>query len=265
MVETHDLVKVFHDPERGPVVAVDHLCFTAVPGRVLGLLGPNGAGKTTTLRLLSTVLRPTSGSATVCGWDILSQAAEVRRNIGFLSPTTGLYGRLTPLEIMRYFGALYGLPETIVTPRIAGIFTRFEIHAFAHTPFERLSTGMKQKVNMARAILHNPPVLILDEPTAGLDVLAARMVYEFIRESAEQGRCVLFSTHLLPQAEELCDDLVLLYQGRLLARGTLAELRQTTGLERLEEIFTLLVETPLSCSNGLEYTTKAAAPQGAPG
>lgn len=246
MVETYALVKIFHDPQRGPVRAVDHLCFTALPGRVLGLLGPNGAGKTTTLRLLSTVLRPTSGTATVCGLDILSQPAEVRRHIGFLSSTTGLYGRLTPLEIMRYFGSLYSLPEAITAPRIASIFSRFELHPFAHTPCERLSTGLQQKVNLARAILHDPPVLILDEPTAGLDVLATRTVHEFIRESADQGRCVLLSTHLLHQAEDLCDDLVILHQGRLLAAGTLPDLRQATGAERLEEIFTGLVEAHLA-------------------
>jgi sodium transport system ATP-binding protein len=246
MVETYALVKIFHDPQRGPVRAVDHLCFTALPGRVLGLLGPNGAGKTTALRLLSTVLRPTSGTATVCGLDLLSQPAEVRRHIGFLSGTTGLYGRLTPREILRYFGSLYGLPEAIMGPRIAGLFSRFEIHPYAHTPCGRLSTGLQQKVNLARAILHDPPVLILDEPTAGLDVLATRTVHEFIRESAAQGRCVLLATHFLPQAEDLCDDLVILHQGRILAAGTLSELRRATGAERLEGIFTCLVETSIA-------------------
>jgi sodium transport system ATP-binding protein len=242
MVETHDLVKVFDDPERGPVLAVDHLCFTAAAGRVLGLLGPNGAGKTTTMRLLSTVLRPTSGTATVGGFDLLTEPAAVRQNIGFLSGTTGLYGRLTPTEMMRYFGSLYRLPPESVAVRTAEIFTRFAMHEFAHTPCERLSTGMKQKVSIARAILHDPPVLILDEPTAGLDVLVARAMHEFVRESAERGRCVLFSTHIMQQAEDLCDDLAIIYRGRILARGTLAELQQATGLNRLEDIFTLVVE-----------------------
>ena len=259
MVETFDLVKAFDDPERGVICAVDHLCFSASPGRILGLLGPNGAGKTTTLRLLSTVLSPTAGTARVNGFDLVTNPAAVRRNIGFLSGTTGVYGRLTPTEMLRYFGSLYGLPEETIAARTAEIFTRFDMHEFAHTPCERLSTGMKQKVSIARTILHDPPVLMLDEPTSGLDPLAARTMHQFIRESADRGRCVLFSTHLVGPAEELCDDLAILHQGRFLVYGSLAELRQSQGVDRLEEIFSRVVEAKAAPASGADPAQTASS------
>ncbi len=221
----------------GRFPAVRNLSFTCARGEVLGLLGPNGAGKTTTLRILATVLRPTSGVARVLGYDVVRQAREVRRSIGVLTEHSGLYGRLTPRELLWYFGRLYGLPEEVLAKRVAFLLETLDLGEVADKPAEGLSRGTRQKVALARALVHNPPVLLLDEPTFGLDVFAARQVREFIRQFREEGRAILLSTHLMEEAERLCDRVAILNHGRLIALGTLEELRRASGLGRLEEIF----------------------------
>lgn len=239
MIIVDQLVKTFADAEGKPVHAVDHVSFSARSGEIVGLLGPNGAGKTTTMRMLATLVAPDGGQAKVAGHDVREDGAEVRRSIGYLSANTGLFGRLTPREVLVYIGELQGCDDA--GARAEALLDRFDIRKFAHVACDRLSTGMKQKVNIARAVVHDPPVLIFDEPTSGLDVLVAQDLFMFLEDMRARGRCILYSTHIMGEAERLCDRLVVIHGGRVLATGTLAELRVITGHERLEDVFMSLV------------------------
>ena len=241
-IEATGLTKVFQDRRAGDVVAACGITFSSFHGEVLGLLGPNGAGKTTTLRMLSTVLRPTSGSAVIAGHEILTDAIGVRRSMGYLSSSTGLYGRLTPSETLEYFGHLHGLGGDALRERVGQLLEAFGISEFAGVRCEKLSTGMKQKVSIARTLIHDPPVLILDEPTLGLDILAASTMIRFIEDCRANGKCIIFSTHIMSEVERLCDRIAIIHKGQLCAVGTLEELRQKTGHHYMEEIFMSLVE-----------------------
>jgi sodium transport system ATP-binding protein len=241
MIRVENLCKTFHSLSRGAVVAVDHVSFEARPGEVFGLLGPNGAGKTTAMRVLCTTLKPTGGSATVAGFDVVKQSHEVRRRIGFLSATTGLYDRLTAWELVEFFGRLHELEPARLRRRMEEVFELLQMNDFRDVPGARLSTGMRQKVSIARAVVHDPPVLIFDEPTAGLDVLIARTVLQHIAGLRALGKCVLFSTHIFTEVEKLCDRVAIISRGKILACGTLAELRERHGQHDLEEIFFSLV------------------------
>src|SRR3954470_10415994 len=229
MIHVERLTKTFHDPKRGEVHAVDHVSFDARPGEVFGLLGPNGAGKTTTLRILCTVLKPTAGTATVAGLDVVRQADQVRHQIGFLSANTGVYERMTAREMVAYYGRLHGLHGDRLQKRIDELFDRLAMNDFRDVMGGKLSTGMKQKVSIARALIHDPPVLIFDEPTSGLDVLVARAVLKNIERLREVGKCVLFSTHIMREVERLCDRVAVISHGKVQACGTLAALRQEHG------------------------------------
>jgi sodium transport system ATP-binding protein len=240
-IETKQLVKHYPDHKGGVVRAVDGVDFICRAGEVFGLLGLNGAGKTTTLRMLSTALTPTRGTAVVAGHDVRTHPREVRASIGFLSGTTGLYHRLTAREMISYFAQLHGLRGAELESRVDTVLRVFEIDRFAGKRCEKLSTGMKQKVNIARTVVHDPPVLILDEPTAGLDVLAATTTLEFVRRYRDHGTCVLFSTHVMSEAEKLCDRIGIIHDGTLRATGTLEQLREQTGLHYLEDIFRHIV------------------------
>ena len=240
-IEVRDLTKTFEDPSRGPVQALRGLDLECHAGEIFGLLGPNGAGKTTALRCLATILTPSSGEARVAGCDIAAGSLEVRRRIGFLSSTTGLYPRLTPRETLRYFGRLHGIGRDPLASRIEELASTFGMHAFLDRRCGTLSTGQRQKVGISRAVLHDPPVLILDEPTTGLDVLAAGSMIDFVEARRAAGCCVLLSTHVLSEAERLCDRIGVLFDGRLLAVGTYDELAEQTGCEWLEDIFRALV------------------------
>jgi sodium transport system ATP-binding protein len=242
MIEARALTKVFQDRKRGPIRAVDGIAFRCEPGRIFGLLGVNGAGKTTCLRLLATILRPTSGTAAVNGFDILAEPQKVRASIGFLSTATALYGRLTAREVVEYFGRLHGLRDDALRPRLDALFQALEMNAFRERRCDKLSTGMKQKTSIARTLVHDPPVMIFDEPTLGLDVLTARTVLGFIRECGRRGKTVIFSTHVMSEAEKLCDSIAIIHGGRILAEGTLAQLRERAGMESLEDIFVKTVE-----------------------
>jgi sodium transport system ATP-binding protein len=242
MIETRQLTKLFHDKKRGEIAAVDHVDFRCEPGRVFGLLGVNGAGKTTCLRLLATLLRPTSGSATINGFDVVREPQKARASIGFLSTATALYGRLTAYEVVQYFGRLHGLGGAALGPRIDALFQTLEMNEFRDRRCDKLSTGMKQKTSIARTLVHDPPVMIFDEPTLGLDVLTARTVIGFIRECGHRGKTVIFSTHVMSEAEKLCDTIAIIHGGRILAEGTLAQLRERAGLQSLEDIFIKTVE-----------------------
>jgi sodium transport system ATP-binding protein len=241
LVVARSLTKIFGGGKRQRTVAVDDLSFACRPGEVYGLLGPNGAGKTTTLRMLSTVLSPTSGTAEVAGHDVVREGHLVRTNVGFLSGNTGLYGRLTPVEVLTYFGRLHGMEVPRIEARISELADLLDMGDFLGKRCDKLSTGMKQKVNVARTILHDPPVLILDEPTAGLDVLAARTIVDSIRRSRDEGKCIVFSTHIMGEVSRLCDRLGVIHKGRLQFEGTLEAFRARAG-DDLEEAFVNLLE-----------------------
>jgi sodium transport system ATP-binding protein len=242
MIEACQLTKLFHDKKRGEVRAVDSVSFSCQPGQVFGLLGVNGAGKTTCLRILGTILQPSAGTASVGGFDVLREPERVRANIGFLSTATALYARLTAQEAVEYFGRLHGLPESTLQSRIDALFGTLEMNEFRHRRCDQLSSGMKQKVSIARTLVHDPPVMIFDEPTHGLDVLSARTVVNFVQDCRARGKTVLFSTHVMREAEKLCDRIAVIHQGRILAEGTLEELRQRTGAHDLDDVFIRLVE-----------------------
>ncbi len=241
MIVAESLGKEFRNKKRGAVRAVDGLCFSCDPGQVYGLLGANGAGNTTALRMLATILAPTSGTARVAGFDIRKQPERARGSLGFLSTATALYGRLTALEMVEYFGSLYGLDAASVRKRTLALFERLQISAFGDRRCEDLSTGMKQRVSIARTLVHDPPVMIFDEPTSGLDVISARTIVEFIRECRKNGKTVVFSTHVMSEAEKLCDRIGIIHNGKLLAEGSLKELRGRYGHDDLEEIFIRVV------------------------
>jgi sodium transport system ATP-binding protein len=215
--------------------------FEAAPGRVLGLLGPNGAGKTTTLRMLATILSPTAGSFRVDGVDGIRDPESVRRRIGFLTGATGVYDRLTTREMVTYFAKLHGMSDDRVRERCDDLFARLRMEDIVDSQVGQLSSGQRQKVSIARAIVHDPPVLILDEPTTSLDVLVARTVVEFIRDARDQGRCVVLSTHVLAEAEKLCDEIAIIHEGRIRATGTLDDIVGGSGCDDLESAFFRIV------------------------
>lgn len=237
-----DLCKNFHDQQRGTVKAVDNLSMECYPGEIFGLLGPNGAGKTTALRMVSTLMKPDSGSISVNDFDTHNQPDEVRKSIGYMSTTTSLYPKLTPRETLRYFAKLNGYPADKVDERVEEVIGFLQIGEYADTLVEKLSTGMKQISSYARAIVHNPAVLILDEPSLGLDVMVAVKMHNFINDMKSQGKSIIFSSHNMGEVEKMCDRIGVINKGRLLAVGTLAELRIKTGKHYMEDIFVYLVE-----------------------
>jgi sodium transport system ATP-binding protein len=222
-------------------VALADISFHASPGQIFGILGPNGAGKTTTLRILSTMLRPSSGTAIVNGFDVVTQASQVRRQIGFMSANTAVYDRMTAWEMVEYFGRLHHIPDDQLAERMEHLFERLKMNDIRDLLGSKMSTGMKQKVSIARAIIHDPPVLIFDEATAGLDVLVARALINTVAELREHGKCIIYSTHIMREAEKLCDRIALIHHGQILAEGVLDELRDTHREDDLEELFFQLI------------------------
>src|SRR5579863_5456539 len=241
MIEARGLSKRFHDKKRGEIRAVDNVSFTCQPGKIYGLLGANGAGKTTTLRMLATILEPTDGTALINGFDVVEHPEKVRANVGFLSTATALYPRLNAQEMVEYFGRLNGLDEPILKKRIDEIFLRLNMNDFRDRRCDKLSTGQKQKASIARTLVHDPPVMIFDEPTNALDVMTARTIVDFIRECRNSGKTVIFSTHIMSEVEKLCDTIGIIQSGKLLTEGTLAQLREKHGEHDLEEIFVKVV------------------------
>lgn len=241
MIEVSHLSKTFTDKKRGVIKAVDDVSFACAPGEIFGLLGPNGAGKTTLLRMLATILEPTAGTARINNLDIQRQGQDVRASIGYLSNSTSLYERLTAREMVSYFGALYGLEKADIERRMARIFADLDMDEFADRRCDKLSTGQKQRVSIARTILHEPPVLFFDEPTNGLDILTARAITRFIRRCRDEGRTVVFSTHIMSEVEALCDRIAIIYQGRVAAVGTLEELRAQTSEQIFERVFLRII------------------------
>ncbi len=241
MIHVRELTKSYADLRRGQFVALAGISLDALAGQIYGLLGPNGAGKTSALRILSTVLRPTSGTATVNGYDVLTQPALVRHQIGFVSTNTAVYDRMTSWEMVEYFGRLYGLAPDLLRERMESIFARLQMHEIRDLLGAKMSTGMKQKVSIARALVHDPPVLIFDEATAGLDVLVARALLKTVAQLRDLGKCIIFSTHILRAAARLCDRIAIMHRGHILAEGTLAELQSRFAENDLEELFFRLI------------------------
>ena len=241
-IQVEKLVKVFEDEGRGQLVAVSGVDFCCQPGEIFGLLGTNGAGKTTTLRMLSTLLAPSSGSARVNGHSVVEEPDQVRRSLGYLSTTTALYPRLSCRETLDFFARINGYPEAQIKGRVQHLVERFGLVDYADARIERLSTGMKQKVAIARTVAHDPPVVILDEPTNGLDILNVLDFHQLMRELRQAGKTVLFSTHTMSEAEKLCDRIAVIHLGKILACGTLDELRQQSGQHYLEDIFVWLLQ-----------------------
>ena len=242
VIRADGLHKTFMDARGEEVRALRGVSFEAHRGEILGILGPNGAGKTTLLRVLAAIIRPTAGAANVCGFDVVDDADEVKRRIGFLSGNTKLYARLTAVETVRYFGRLTGLDDETIRARTDAVFATLDMEPIRDRRFEKLSTGQKQKVSIARTLVHDPEVLMLDEPTAGLDVVASRAIVSLIRQAKAQHKTVLLSTHYMTEAEELCDRVVLIHEGRFLAVDTLPGLLERAATTSLNEAFFRLLE-----------------------
>ncbi len=242
MIQVEKLYKSFLDYRRGWLPAVSDVSFSCLPGQVFGLLGPNGAGKTTTLRMISTVLKPTSGRALVAGHDVVTEPEAVRARIGYMSASTGIYDRMTAWELVEYFGRLHGLTKDRLQARMEDVFAWLQMNDFREVLGSKLSTGMKQKVSIARAIIHDPPVLIFDEPTSGLDVLVARAVLQRIAELRDRGKTILFSTHIMSEVSKLCDRVAIIHRGQLQALGAPADLLAQYGQPDLEDLFFHLVD-----------------------
>jgi sodium transport system ATP-binding protein len=237
LIKTEGLTKIFYDESRGEVLAVDHVDLTCSSGEIFGLLGANGAGKTTTLRMLATVLQPTSGSAWVKGHEVRAAPEQVRESLGFYSASTALYPKITARETLRFFATVNKYPADLVEPRVEHLIERFGLADYADSRVEKLSSGMKQKVSIARTVAHDPDVLIFDEPTVALDVLNALELRKIIAQLRDDGKAIIFSTHVMSEAEQLCDRIGIIHEGKILATDTLDGLRAATGHHYLEEIF----------------------------
>ncbi|MDH4388757.1 MAG: ATP-binding cassette domain-containing protein [Fimbriimonas sp.] len=237
MVRTDSLSKHFFDPKRGDVRAVEDATFEARPGQIVGLLGKNGAGKSTLLRMLSTVLTPSSGQAWVNDYDIVKEPTEVRRSIGFMSSSTALYGRMSPREILAYFGELYGLQGATLKSKVDDLISRLDIGSYADGLCDKLSTGQKQRVNIARTLIHDPQVLFFDEPTSGLDVVMSQDVMRFVEEERERGKTIIYCTHIMSEVERLCDHIICIHDGELKGQGSIEALKALTGENSLEKAF----------------------------
>ena len=231
------------DFEGSSVDAVDGVSFECIPGRIFSLLGPNGAGKTTMLRMISTMLHPTSGSIQVDGFDVSKEPEKVRRSLGFLTGSTKLYHRLTANELVKYYADLHGIDRATFERRKDEIFALLDMHSFANQRIAKLSTGMQQKISIARTIIHDPSVLVFDEATAGLDVVASRGIVELIRNAKDRGRTVIFSTHRMGEVSQLSDDLAIIHKGKFLFNGTYVEFTERMTADSLEDEFIRLVET----------------------
>ncbi len=238
MIEVRNLHKAF-----GKVKAVDGVSFTANNGQITGLLGPNGAGKTTSLRMLYTLMKPDSGQVLVDGIDANVDPQAVRRRLGVLPDSRGLYKRLSSRENIRYFGRLHGMDDALIAQRTEALATALEMGDIIDRRTEGFSQGQRVKTAIARALVHDPRNVILDEPTNGLDVMATRAMRRFLHQLRDEGRCVLFSSHIMQEVAALCDRIVIIARGQVVAEGTPDELREQTGESNLEDAFVKAIGT----------------------
>ena len=236
MIEVNDLHKSFK-AKSGTVKAVQGVSFTANDGEITGLLGPNGAGKTTTLRMLYTLMSPESGSVSIDGFDSVRDAETVRRRLGVLPDARGIYKRLTARENIAYFGRLHGMSDADIARRTAELSSALQMDDVLDRQAEGFSQGQRTKTAIARALVHDPKNVILDEPTNGLDVMTTRGLREFLRQLRAEGRCVIFSSHIMQEVAALCDRIVVIAHGKVMAQGTPDELRAQTGEQNLEDAF----------------------------
>ncbi len=250
MIEVNELCKEFtlskkQQAEIGvstkTLRVLDNISFRCEPGRVFSLLGPNGAGKTTALRIISTILSATSGTVKVCGLDNATNGSAVRAKIGFLTGTTGLYERLTPNEIISYYGKLNGVDKETMKRRREELFSLLDMHDFANKRIGKLSTGMKQKVSIVRTMIHDPEVVVFDEPTSGLDVIAAKNIIDLIRDCKNNNKTVIFSSHIMSEVDLLCDDLAIIHKGKILFNETMINFRQNMERNTLTDEFIRIV------------------------
>ena len=250
MIEVSNLVKEFplnkkQREEMGinssKLKVLHEVTFNCQPGRIFSLLGPNGAGKTTTLRIIATILAATSGSVKVGGVDVKEDAGKARSKMGFLTGTTGLYERLTPDELINYFGKLNGIDSQTLTERKNRLYDLLDMHSFASKRIGKLSTGMKQKVSITRTMIHDPEVVVFDEPTSGLDVITAKNIIELIKDCKTQNKTVIFSSHIMSEVDLLCDDLAIIHDGRILFNETMENFRNNMQTENLTEEFIRIV------------------------
>jgi sodium transport system ATP-binding protein len=240
MIEVHDLHKHFKT-KTGTVTAVDGVSFTARDGEITGLLGPNGAGKTTTLRMLYTLMRPDQGTVRVDGLDAVREAEAVRRRLGVLPDARGVYKRLTARENIAYFGELHGMDAATIARRSEALIEALGMHDVADRQTEGFSQGQRTKTAIARALVHDPRNVILDEPTNGLDVMTTRAMRGFLRGLRDEGRCVIFSSHIMQEVAALCDRIVVIAKGKVMANGSADELREQTGENNLEDAFVKVI------------------------
>ncbi len=241
MIKVENLRKVFKSKKK-KIEALKGISFKAYPGEIFGLLGPNGAGKTTTLRILSTMLSPTGGDAKIDGISVKENPMAIRKKIGFLSTETGLYEKLTGEETLKFFGKLSGLDEKTIKERSDFLFNSLGLEKDKKRLVGEYSTGMKQKLSIARALIHNPDIIVFDEPTNGLDILATKTVLDFLRDMKEKGKTVVISTHILDVIEKLCDRVAIIHLGKIVANNTLKELKEEFKADTIEDIFFSLVE-----------------------
>lgn len=236
MIEVEQLSKRFKK-----FSAVEEVSFAARQGEVLGLLGANGAGKSTTMRIISATLKPTSGTVRVDGFDVARQPNQVRRALGVMAETWGLYGHLSPRDHLVYMGELFKMPRQKLLARVDELIETLQMQEFANRPCKDFSKGMRQKVNLARTLLHEPPNLLLDEPTSGLDVMSSRQVRELVHSLKSQGKTIILSTHVFGEAERMCDRIVIMDRGKKVAEGSVPELCALAGRNSLEEAFVHLI------------------------
>jgi ABC-2 type transport system ATP-binding protein/sodium transport system ATP-binding protein len=252
MIQVNRLTKRFPLAGGRSLLAVDDLSFEVGPGEVYGLLGPNGAGKTTTLRMILGLLSPTSGQAAIEGFGSREHPDEVKRRVGLVSATAGLYQTLTVREMLLFFADLYGVDTGAAAAELGRLSRIFGLGDFIEQRCHTLSTGQRQRVSLARALIHRPPVMLLDEPTHGLDVLGSQVVNEYIDHLRREGKAVILTTHRLEEAERLCGRFGLLHKGRLVSEGTLADLRERTGCTSLVEMFLKLSRVGPALQEGPE-------------
>lgn len=235
-IDVRDLVKKFSTPA-GEVIAVNGVTLTVRAGEIVGLLGANGAGKTTTLRMILGLMMPTSGMVRIAGFDAATNPEDVKRNIALVSASAGLYQWLTPRELMLYFADLYDIPPDAAGARVEMLADLFDLRKFMDRPCAGMSTGQQQRVNLARSLMHDPPVILMDEPTRGLDIVGTKRIFDYASHLKDIGKAVIFCTHRLEEAQRLCTRFVVMFRGRFQLEGTLADLQQQTGRDSLTDMF----------------------------